>query len=137
MRIASADSGGQCRASARALFSHFAANASVISSDAFVDPRVYCRHFSAGIPVSISSFFQSGFQLTGIIYIRPGHVNSQDAIKIIDTLFNQNIEIDIPFIIVAELVKNKVKIRVRPLLIGLEQTKILLKLIFRGIFANI
>lgn len=67
-----------------------------------------------------TSFFQSGFQLTGIIYLRPGHVNSQDVIKIIDTLFNQNIEIDIPFIIVGELVKNKVKIRVRPLLIGLE-----------------
>lgn len=67
-----------------------------------------------------TSFFQSGFQLTGIIYVRPGHVNSQDVIKIIDTLFSQNIEIDIPFIIVAELVKNKVKIRVRPLLIGLQ-----------------
>lgn len=64
-----------------------------------------------------TSFFQSGFQLTGIIYVRPGHVNSQDVIKIIDSLLNQNIEIDIPFIIVAELVKNKVKIRVRPLLL--------------------
>jgi predicted nuclease of predicted toxin-antitoxin system len=67
-----------------------------------------------------TSFFQSGFQLTGIIYVRPGHVNSQDVIKIIDTLFSQNIEIDIPFIIVAELVKHKVKIRVRPLVIGLD-----------------
>lgn len=67
-----------------------------------------------------TSFFQSGFQLTGIIYLRPGHVSSQDVIKIIDTLFSQNIEIDVPFIIVAELVKHKVKIRVRPLLIGLE-----------------
>ena len=67
-----------------------------------------------------TSFFQSGFQLTGIIYVRPGHVNSQDVVKIIDTLFSQNIEINIPFIIVAELVKNKVKIRVRPLLLGLE-----------------
>jgi predicted nuclease of predicted toxin-antitoxin system len=67
-----------------------------------------------------TTFFQSGFQLTGIIYVRPGHVNSQDVIKIIDTLFSQNIEIDIPFIIVAELVKHKVKIRVRPLLINLE-----------------
>jgi predicted nuclease of predicted toxin-antitoxin system len=64
-----------------------------------------------------TSFFQSGFQLTGIIYVRPGHVNSQDVIKIFDSLLNQNIEIDIPFIIVAELVKNKVKIRVRPLLL--------------------
>lgn len=67
-----------------------------------------------------ASFFHSGFQLTDIIYVRPGHVNSQDVIKIIDTLFNQNIEIDIPFIIVAELVKNNVKIRVRPLLLSLE-----------------
>ncbi len=67
-----------------------------------------------------TSFFQAGFQLTGIIYVRPGHVNSQDVIKIIDTLFGQNIEIDIPFIIVAELAKHKVKIRVRPLLINLE-----------------
>lgn len=66
-----------------------------------------------------TSFFQSGFQLSGIIYVRPGHVNSQDVIKIIDTLFSQNIEIVIPFIIVAELAKHKVKIRVRPLLIGL------------------
>ena len=67
-----------------------------------------------------TSFFQAGFQLTGIIYVRAGHVNSQDVIKIIDTLFGQNIEIDIPFIIVAELAKHKVKIRVRPLLINLE-----------------
>ena len=62
-----------------------------------------------------TDFFTSGFRATGIIYIRPGHVNSNEITKILDILLNEEIDIEIPFIIVAELVKNKVKIRVRKL----------------------
>ena len=62
-----------------------------------------------------TDFFTPGFRATGIIYIRPGHVNSYEIIKILNVLLNKDVDIEIPFIIVAELVKNKVKIRVRKL----------------------
>ena len=62
-----------------------------------------------------TDFFTSGFRATGIIYVRPGHVNSHEVIQILNVLLNEGIDIEIPFIIVAELVKNKVKIRVHKL----------------------
>jgi predicted nuclease of predicted toxin-antitoxin system len=58
-------------------------------------------------------FFKEGFRPTGIVYIRPGHVKSADLIKIIDSLLGVELEVKIPFIIVAELVADKVKIRLR------------------------
>jgi hypothetical protein len=54
-------------------------------------------------------------QATGIIYVRPGHVNSNEVIKILEVILNEKIDIEIPFIIVAKLIKNKVKIRIRKL----------------------
>jgi predicted nuclease of predicted toxin-antitoxin system len=62
-----------------------------------------------------TDFFVSGLRATGIIYIRPGHVNSNEVIKILEALLKEKIAIETPFIIVAELVKNKVKIRIRRL----------------------
>lgn len=62
-----------------------------------------------------TDFFVSGLRATGIIYIRPGHVNSYEVIKILEALLKGKIAIETPFIIVAELVKNKVKIRIRRL----------------------
>ena len=62
-----------------------------------------------------TDFFISGFRATGIIYIRPGHVSSNEVIKIFDAILNEKIDIEIPFIIVAELIQNKVKIRIRKL----------------------
>ena len=60
-------------------------------------------------------FFKEIVKLTGIVYIRPGHVASSELIKIISSLFNQEIDITIPFIIVAELLSDKIKIRIREL----------------------
>jgi predicted nuclease of predicted toxin-antitoxin system len=62
-----------------------------------------------------TDFFTSGVQATGIIYVRPGHVNSNEVIKILEVILNEKIDIEIPFIIVAKLIKNKVKIRIRKL----------------------
>jgi predicted nuclease of predicted toxin-antitoxin system len=67
-----------------------------------------------------TDFFTSGVKATGIIYIRPGHVHSNEVIKILDVILNEKINIEIPFIIVAELVKNKVKIRIRKLYLNSE-----------------
>lgn len=36
-----------------------------------------------------TDFFTSGVQATGIIYIRPGHVNSNEVIKILDVILNE------------------------------------------------
>jgi predicted nuclease of predicted toxin-antitoxin system len=69
-----------------------------------------------------TDFFTSGIQATGIIYIRPGHVNSSEVIKILDAILNEKIDIEIPFIIVAELIKNKVKIRIRKLYFDSEKS---------------
>lgn len=60
-------------------------------------------------------FFKEAMKLTGIVYIRPGHAASSELIKIISSLFNQEIDITIPFIIVAELLSDKIKIRIREL----------------------
>jgi predicted nuclease of predicted toxin-antitoxin system len=62
-----------------------------------------------------TDFFISGFRAKGIIYIRPGHVSSNEVIKILHAVLNEKIDIEIPFIIVAELIQNKVKIRIRKL----------------------
>jgi predicted nuclease of predicted toxin-antitoxin system len=69
-----------------------------------------------------TDFFRSGFRATGIIYIRPGHVNSSDVIKILEVVLSEKIEIETPFIIVAELIKNKVKIRIRKLNFEIESS---------------
>ncbi|HEV7349383.1 DUF5615 family PIN-like protein [Telluribacter sp.] len=58
-------------------------------------------------------FFRENIQPIGIVYIRPGHVRSTDLIKILTILLDKELDVKIPFIIVAELFPEKVKIRVR------------------------
>lgn len=43
-----------------------------------------------------TDFFTSGFRATGIIYIRPGHVNSSEVIKILEAVLNEKIDIETP-----------------------------------------
>lgn len=59
--------------------------------------------------------FKEKVRLTGIIYLRPGHVKSLDAVRILKTLLDKEIDVDIPFLIVAELQANRIKIRLRNL----------------------
>ncbi len=59
--------------------------------------------------------FKEKAKLTGIVYLQPGHVKSHDAIRILKVLLEKEIDIEIPFIIVAELQANRIKIRLRNL----------------------
>ncbi|GAB4463484.1 MAG: hypothetical protein Kow0031_41490 [Anaerolineae bacterium] len=52
---------------------------------------------------------------TGIIFLRPGHIRAEFTIATINAIFERNIEIQPPFIIVAERQRSSVKIRVRQL----------------------
>jgi len=59
--------------------------------------------------------FKEKAKLTGIIYLRPGHVKSLDAVRILKTLLDMEIDVEIPFLVVAELQSNRIKIRIRNL----------------------
>jgi len=53
--------------------------------------------------------------VTGIIYLRPGHIKPEFTISIIKELFSRELDIKPPFIIVAERTKSRIKIRIRNL----------------------
>lgn len=59
--------------------------------------------------------FKENTKFTAIIYLRPGHVKSLDAVNILKALLDREIDVEIPFIVVAELQANRVKIRLRNL----------------------
>ncbi len=59
--------------------------------------------------------FEEKARLTGIVYLRPGHVKALDAVRILNALLDKEINVDVPFIIVAELQTNRIKIRLRNL----------------------
>lgn len=50
-----------------------------------------------------------------IIYLRPGHFDSQVSIKSLEILISKNLIINFPFIITVENNLKKVKIRIREL----------------------
>ena len=56
-----------------------------------------------------------GEPLIGIVYLRPGHIDPKFTIGTLNTLFEQKIDIDAPFLIVAERTGTDVKIRIRKL----------------------
>lgn len=53
--------------------------------------------------------------MTGIIYLRPGHIDPQFSIQTWRTLILQNLELEPPFLIVAQHVDTQVRVRVRSL----------------------
>ena len=57
--------------------------------------------------------FKKNLKNTGVIYLRPGHVGSSIVISTLQYLFDTDIDIEIPFIVVADNQGNKIKIRVR------------------------
>jgi predicted nuclease of predicted toxin-antitoxin system len=57
----------------------------------------------------------SGEPVIGILYLRPGHINPIFTIGTLNVLFDQEIDVEQPFIIVAERTGKDVKIRVRKL----------------------
>jgi len=64
--------------------------------------------------VSFGNFYtRISTEKIGVIFLRPGHVKSEAAIAIVNALLSQQISVDLPFVIVAELKGNLVKVRVR------------------------
>jgi predicted nuclease of predicted toxin-antitoxin system len=57
--------------------------------------------------------FKNKIQNAGVIFLRPGHVKSETIIATLDYLFKTEIEVDIPFILVADNQGDVIKVRVR------------------------
>ncbi len=57
--------------------------------------------------------FKNKIQNAGVIFLRPGHVKSSTIIETLDYLFKTEIEVDIPFILVADNQGDIIKVRVR------------------------
>ncbi len=57
--------------------------------------------------------FKKKLKNSGVIFLRPGHVKSETVIETLDYLFNAEIEVNIPFILVADNQGDTIKIRVR------------------------
>lgn len=54
-------------------------------------------------------------RLTGIVYVRPGHIAASTTIRALSVLFDNAPDVDFPFIIVVETRGNAVHVRVRRL----------------------
>ncbi len=50
---------------------------------------------------------------TGILYLRPGHIRSEFTIGTLTALRQREIDVNPPFIVVAERTGDKVKVRIR------------------------
>lgn len=53
--------------------------------------------------------------MVGILYLRPGHIDPAFTLETLEALFEKVSEIKAPFIIVAERVSQRIKIRIRRL----------------------
>ena len=54
-----------------------------------------------------------GIPYFGVVFLRPGHIASTVVLEVIDTLRQADIDVDPPFIVVAERRQDRVLIRVR------------------------
>lgn len=54
-----------------------------------------------------------GVPYFGVVFLRPGHIASTVVLEVIDTLRQSDIDVDPPFLIVAERRQDRVLIRVR------------------------
>jgi predicted nuclease of predicted toxin-antitoxin system len=57
--------------------------------------------------------FRLGLQKSGVIFLRPGHVSSQQTIESLEKLFSADIDAKIPFILVGDAKQDIFKIRLR------------------------
>ena len=78
---------------------------------AFNENRVVITHDSDFGTLAVLA----GEPVIGILYLRPGHINPMFTIGALKVLFDQEIDIEAPFLIVAERVGDNVKIRIRKL----------------------
>jgi predicted nuclease of predicted toxin-antitoxin system len=56
---------------------------------------------------------RSGASFVGIIYLRPGHISASFVLDIVDALRASDVEVQRPFIVVAERQQATVRVRVR------------------------
>jgi predicted nuclease of predicted toxin-antitoxin system len=59
------------------------------------------------------SAIRSGTPFAGIIYLRPGHISAEFVLGMIDALRAATVEVQPPFIAVAERQQSAVRVRVR------------------------
>lgn len=57
--------------------------------------------------------FRQGVAFTGILYLRPGHFEATPHVQSINAVLEQNFDVDVPFILIAENVGTTVRIRLR------------------------
>jgi hypothetical protein len=53
--------------------------------------------------------------VVGIVYLRPGHIDPQFTIQTLRRLFEQDLDITVPFLLVAKRGRDAVNIRLRNL----------------------
>lgn len=56
---------------------------------------------------------RQGALVYGILYLRPGHIQADTTIGIVDSVFASEIEVEPPFVVVAQRKADDVTIRVR------------------------
>lgn len=57
--------------------------------------------------------YTKSVEFKGIIFLRPGHFGTQISITTLKTLLLEDIKINLPFIVVAEYFKDRIKLRIK------------------------
>lgn len=82
-----------------------------ILAQAHRDGRVVLTHDADFGALAIGA----GESVTGVVYLRPGHIDSTRTIQTMRVLFEKDHEIEVPFLVVAEHKGTRVRIRIRAL----------------------
>jgi predicted nuclease of predicted toxin-antitoxin system len=56
---------------------------------------------------------RAGTPFVGIIYLRPGHISADFVLAVIDALRTSSVEVEPPFVAVAERQESTIRVRVR------------------------
>ena len=56
---------------------------------------------------------QAGTSFVGIIYLRPGHISAAFVLAVVDALLESTVDVQPPFVVVAERRQTAVRVRVR------------------------
>jgi predicted nuclease of predicted toxin-antitoxin system len=59
------------------------------------------------------SALRSGTSFIGIIYLRPGHISAAFVLAVIDALRESTVQVQPPFVVVAERQQSAVRVRAR------------------------
>ncbi len=59
------------------------------------------------------SAIRTGHQFVGIVYLRPGHISASFVLDIVDALRTSDVDVQPPFVVVAERQQATVRVRAR------------------------